>query len=246
METVPCGFKRITPSEKRRLVDEHFIAIAQRYDLSDTLLSFGLHHLWKRKAVKLTGLKEGDKVLDLCGGTADLALGALSRVTPSGKIVVCDMNKEMIRVGKNKVKNNSGKESILFVQGDAEEICFPDGTFDGVMVGFGIRNLVHMEKGIQESHRVLKKGGMFMVLEFSLPDNMLFRYLYHLYSSYVMPFAGRLITGTDRPFTYLFESIRVFPSPEEFCLLLADNGFTDLSYKRLTNGIAIIYICKKK
>jgi demethylmenaquinone methyltransferase/2-methoxy-6-polyprenyl-1,4-benzoquinol methylase len=245
-DNVPFGYRQITSAEKKRLVQDHFSSIARTYDLADTLLSFGLDSLWRRKAVRLLGLKSGDCVLDACGGTAGLARLASRRIGPGGRVTVYDFNRPMMEAGRRKIRNDERTGLVSFVQGDAEGISFPDGTFDAVTIGFGIRNLSHPEKGLGEFLRVLKPGGKLMVLEFSLPVNRLLRGLYHLYSFHWMPFAGGLICGTGASFRYLAESIRVFPKPDEMAEQMRSLGFRDVRFHRLSNGIAVVHLGTKR
>jgi demethylmenaquinone methyltransferase/2-methoxy-6-polyprenyl-1,4-benzoquinol methylase len=245
-DNVPFGYRQITSAEKKRLVQDHFSSIARTYDLADTLLSFGLDSLWRRKAVRLLGLKSGDRVLDACGGTAGLARLASRRIGPGGRVTVYDFNRPMMEAGRRKIRNDEAESLVSFVQGDAEGISFPDGTFDAVTIGFGIRNLSHPEKGLGEFLRVLKPGGKLMVLEFSLPVNRLLRGLYHLYSFHWMPFAGGLICGTGASFRYLAESIRVFPKPDEMAEQMRSLGFRDVRFHRLSNGIAVVHLGTKR
>jgi demethylmenaquinone methyltransferase/2-methoxy-6-polyprenyl-1,4-benzoquinol methylase len=245
-DNVPFGYRQITSAEKKRLVQDHFSSIARTYDLADTLLSFGLDSLWRRKAVRLLGLKSGDRVLDACGGTAGLARLASRRIGPGGRVTVYDFNRPMMEAGRRKIRNDERTGLVSFVQGDAEGISFPDGTFDAVTIGFGIRNLSHPEKGLGEFLRVLKPGGKLMVLEFSLPVNRLLRGLYHLYSFHWMPFAGGLICGTGASFCYLAESIRVFPKPDEMAEQMRSLGFRDVRFHRLSNGIAVVHLGTKR
>ena len=242
---VSFGFRKVSEAEKRKLVDDHFDSIASKYDWMNTVLSFGLHYLWKRVAVRMSGIKAGDKVLDVCGGTADLALLAADLVGGKGNVIVYDINESMMRRGQAKAAASLFSERILFVQGDAERISFPDDSLDAVMVGFGIRNFVHLQEGLREMHRVLKKGGSFTCLEFSRPDPAWFRALYHFYSFVIMPLAGRILAGTREAYTYLPESIRLFPLPDELSVMLQDIGFSSITYKRLTNGIAVVHRAEK-
>jgi len=246
-DRVTFGYGEVTSAEKKRLVQEQFDPIAPTYDLADALLSFGLDSRWRKRAIDLLGLQEGAHVLDACGGTAGLARLAARRVSADGRVVVYDLNRPMMEVGKKRLQTapqpSSGEAAIIsFIQGDAEELSFHDGSFDAVTIGFGLRNLVHPEKGLTEFLRVLKPGGKLMVLEFSLPANPLIRVLYHLYSFYWMPFAGRLICGTGTSFRYLAESIRVFPAPEQFAEQIRTSGFADVRFERLSNGIAVAYL----
>jgi demethylmenaquinone methyltransferase / 2-methoxy-6-polyprenyl-1,4-benzoquinol methylase len=243
--SVSFGFRKVSEAEKRKLVDEHFDSIATKYDWMNTVLSFGLHYLWKRIAVRMSGIKAGDIVLDVCGGTADLALLAADLVGSTGYVVVYDINRAMMQKGRTKVADSGLAGRILFVQGDAERISFPDGSFDAVMVGFGIRNFVHLQEGLNQMHRILKKGGSFTCLEFSRPDPAWFRALYNFYSFAIMPLAGKVLAGTRQAYTYLPESIRLFPLPDELSTMLRNIGFSAVTYKRLTNGIAVVHRAEK-
>jgi demethylmenaquinone methyltransferase/2-methoxy-6-polyprenyl-1,4-benzoquinol methylase len=245
-ETANFGYQKVPVQEKVKLVQKHFDSIARQYDFMNTLLSLGLHHRWKRTAVEMMGLKKGSRVLDVCGGTADLAILAAQNVGSEGKVIVYDFNRAMMEAGKSKVHKALLATRIKHVQGDAEQISFPEGSFDAAMVGFGIRNLTHMEKGFAEMYRVLKPGGTLMCLEFSRPANPLFRFLYDMYSFYIMPFIGQLLTGSRTAYTYLPESIRLFPSPDELSSILLKLGFAQVIYKRLTNGIAVVHIGVKQ
>jgi demethylmenaquinone methyltransferase/2-methoxy-6-polyprenyl-1,4-benzoquinol methylase len=240
------GFRRIPAREKGRYVLRHFNSIAGKYDFMNTVLSFGLHYLWKKWAIEVLRLKTGDQVLDVCGGTADLSIFVGRIVGPTGQVVLYDVNRAMIEGGRAKVRHASQSGRVRFVQGDAEVISFPTGIFDAALVGFGVRNLTHMEKGLAEMQRVLRPGGKFMCLEFSLPTCPAFRWLYGFYSFHLMPLAGKILAGTREAYLYLPESIRKFPPPEELSRILREIGFTRVTVRRLTNGIAVIYTAVKK
>lgn len=244
-DNVSYGYRSVTASEKRRLVDQDFEAIAVRYDLADALLSFGLHLLWKRFAIGRLQLRKGERVLDLCGGTGDLAILAAREVMPGGSVAVCDINSAMMQVGRQKVSRLDLKDAVLWVRGDAESLSFRDEAFDAVTVGFGVRNLVNLERGLREILRILKIRGRLMILEFSVPKTGWIKRLYEAYSFKVMPPAGRLITGAGEPFKYLAESIRVFPAPEALSAKLEALGFKNVAFNRLTDGIAVVYLCTK-
>lgn len=244
-DKVTFGYRTVGAEEKRRLVHDTFTPIAATYDRADALLSFGLHFLWKRAAVRRLGLRPGEAVLDVCGGTADLALLAAKRVGPGGRVVVYDFNRPMMETGREKSRRLPAGGTVSFVQGDAERLSFPDASFGAVTVGFGLRNLVRLDQGLREIHRVLAPGGRFAALEFSVPRAAPLRTLYGFYSFKVMLTAGRLITGTDGPFRYLAESIRVFDTPETLAGRLAAAGFSDVSVRRFTFGIAVLYSCRK-
>lgn len=236
------GFLTVPEDEKVKWVCRHFNSVARHYDFMNTLLSFGIHHLWKRQAVAMMGLRPGDRVLDVCGGTGDLARLAARATRPGGRVTIYDINRAMMLAGRPKLEKSAFKKSIRHIQGDAETISFADASFDAAMVGFGIRNVTHMQRGFSEMHRVLKPGGRFMCLEFSKPTAALFRRLYDLYSFYAMPLLGQLLAGSRQAYTHLPETIRLFPLPDELAQILSATGFSDVHYRRLTNGIAVVHV----
>ena len=240
------GFLKVPEREKARRVRNHFDSIARKYDVMNTLLSFGIHYLWKRSAVRLLKLRPGDAVLDVCGGTGDLSILAVKRVGPFGKVVLYDINLAMMEAGRRKSTHSAARKEIRFVQGDAERIALKPDSFDAAMVGFGIRNLTHMEEGLREMYRVLKPGGHLMCLEFSKPTSPWFRRLYDAYSFHIMPFLGLVFAGSRQAFTYLPESIRLFPSPKELADVLEEIGFRRVAWQRLTNGIAVVHVGTKE
>ena len=226
-------------------VRRHFDSIAYKYDYMNTLLSLGVHYQWKRIAVGMMGLRPGDRVLDVCGGTGDLSRESAKRVAPSGSVVLYDINWEMMAAGRPKTAATPYSDHIRHVQGDAENMSFPDETFDAALVSFGIRNLTHLQRGFAEMHRVLKKGGVFMCLEFSEPVTPWFRCLYDFYSFRLMPIIGRILANCGPAYSYLPESIRLFPGADELKAILEKTGFCDVRYRRLTNGIAVAHVGKK-
>jgi demethylmenaquinone methyltransferase/2-methoxy-6-polyprenyl-1,4-benzoquinol methylase len=240
--TTSFGYRQVEVTEKEKLVHQHFDTVARKYDLMNTLLSFGLHHQWKRTAVGMMALRPGDRVLDVCGGTADLALRAARAVGTTGQVIVYDINWAMMAAGWPKVAKSSLAPRIRYIQGDAERLACPAASFEAAMVGFGIRNLTHPEAGFREIFRVLKPGGKMMCLEFSTPKTAWFRKLYDFYSFNVMPMLGKLMVGSWEAYAYLPESIRMFSQPAELSAVLTKIGFTRIRYRRLTNGIAVIYL----
>lgn len=244
-KTTHFGYLTIPEREKEKWVRRHFDSIAHKYDYMNTLLSLGIHYQWKRIAVGMMGLRPGDRVLDVCGGTGDLSRLAVERVAPSGSVTLYDINWEMMVAGRPKTNATPHAGHVRYVQGDAENISFPDESFDAAMVGFGIRNLTHFEKGFAEMHRVLKKGGVFMCLEFSEPVTPWFRRLYDFYSFYLMPMIGKALANCGPAYAYLPESIRMFPGAEELKAILERTGFYDVRYRRLTNGISVAHVGRK-
>jgi demethylmenaquinone methyltransferase / 2-methoxy-6-polyprenyl-1,4-benzoquinol methylase len=242
---VDFGFKKVSKPEKARLVREHFETIADGYDLANTVASFGMHYLWKREAVRFLELEAGEKAIDVCGGTGDLAVLMAQKVGRSGLVVLTDINGPMIRTGKCKPTHAAEREKIVYVQSDTEEIAIRPSTFDAAIAGFGIRNLVDMRAGLREIYRLLRPGGRFVCLEFSHPPKAWFRMLYDLYSFRVMPHVTRIVLGSRKPFLHLSQSIRVFPGPDEFSRILTREGFRDVAYRLLTHGIVAMHKGRK-
>ena len=227
-------------NQHSQTVRGYFNAIAGRYDLTNTLLSFGLHHLWKRRTIKEACIAPGASVLDLCGGTADLAL--LAARAGAQSVTVCDFSAEMMLVGKKKA---AAVPVIAFVCGDAQHIACADSSFDVVLIGFGLRNIADRELGLREMLRVLKPGGRLVCLEFSTPVWPWFRMLYDFYSRYIIPTAGLLISGSREAYEYLPDSIKKFPLPDGLAAIMQTVGFKNVKYTRLTNCIAAIHIGEK-
>lgn len=238
------GFTSYAENEKKNRVNRHFDIVAPRYDLMNTLLSMGMHHLWKHSAVAAMELKPGDKLIDICGGTGDLSFLSAKKIDPGGQAIILDINSSMIEKGLQK-KGNISASNVMFVKGDAETIAFPDNSFNAAVVGFGIRNLTHMELGFREMFRVLKNGGRFCCLEFSRPESRWFRSLYDFYSFKVMPALGELITGDRDAYTVFPESIRAFSLPHEMTEILEEIGFSNVTHKSLTGGIASLHTAEK-
>lgn len=240
------GYDKIPAEHKTEKVMRHFDSVALRYDFMNTLLSFGIHYLWKRDAVRCLKLKPGQSVLDVCGGTGDLSILADKTVGPGGRVVLYDINRAMIEAGRAKTNDAASRKRIHYVQGNAEYIAFPDNAFDAAIVGYGIRNVTRMEKGFVEMHRVLKPGGRLVCLEFSEPTAPFFRWLYDIYSLHIMPFLGALIVANRAAYTHLPESIRTFPLPDRLSEILESIGFEKVAYHRQTNGISVVHVGVKR
>ena len=235
------GIREFDEKKKAAAVKVHFDRVAPRYDFMNSLLSFGIQHAWKRSAVRMLGVKKGDKVLDVCGGTGDLAMLAARRTGSAGQVTIYDINYAMMVAGRHKIDPRPTYRHIGYVQGDAERIAFPDNSFDCAMVGFGIRNLTHLRQGFSEMVRVLKPGGRFLCLEFSRPTNPLFRGLYDFYSFNIMPALGQLLVGSAESYACLPETIRMFPLPDELADMLTGLGLRDVHWKSMTNGISVAH-----
>jgi demethylmenaquinone methyltransferase/2-methoxy-6-polyprenyl-1,4-benzoquinol methylase len=240
------GLRSVRELEKVAAVRRHFNRVAPKYDFMNSLLSFGIQHVWKRGAIRMLDLRPGQRVLDVCGGTGDLAIQASRRVGQRGQVVIYDINWRMIAAGRPKIDPFPELANIDYVQGDAEVISFPDNRFDAAMVGFGIRNLTHLKRGFAEMHRVLKPGGKILCLEFSRPINPLFRSLYDFYSFNVMPLLGELLAGSAESYACLPETIRMFPLPEELVSMFEQLGFEHVTYRSFTNGIAVAHLGVKR
>jgi len=239
------GYQPVSLDEKARKVYRHFESVARKYDFMNTLLSFGIHYAWKRLAVRMLRLKPGDRVIDVCTGSGELAVMAAGRVGAEGRIVLYDINRPMMEAGREKISRAGAGSRLFFVQGDAECMALPDNCVDAAMVGFGIRNLTRPRVGFSEIFRVLKPGGKMMCLEFSKPQSAVFRVLYDFYSFQIMPFLGQVFAGSRKAYTHLPESIRTWPLPQELSGMLESIGFTAVSFRRLTDGIAVIHLATK-
>jgi len=232
----------IPEEEKVSRVREVFDTVADKYDLMNDLMSLGTHRIWKRLVASDTGLRPGDSALDVAGGTADIALLMSERVGEAGRVVVYDINKEMLRQGRAKCVDKGRLKGLEFVCGNAEEISFPDNTFHCATVGFGIRNVTHLDKAFAEMRRVVKPGGKVICLEFSRPSSSVIAKLYDLYSFNVIPEVGERVTGNRAAYVYLPESIRKFPPQEELKKIMESAGLYKVSYYNLFNGIAAVHI----
>ena len=239
------GYQSIPESEKEEKVKEVFERVADTYDLMNDAMSLGVHRLWKDHFVKSAAPKPNFKCLDVAGGTGDIAFKLnkyMSNVNRDcEKIVVCDINKEMLRVGEERAAQMGVAENFVWVEGNAETLEFDDNTFDLYTIAYGIRNCTHIDKVLEEAYRVLKPGGRFMCLEFSEVNNPVISQVYDRYSHDVIPVMGQLIAGDFESYQYLVESIRKFPNQETFAEMIAAAGFEIVEYENLTFGVTAIH-----
>jgi len=238
MSQTQFGFQSVDEAEKARRVAGVFSSVASRYDLMNDLMSGGLHRLWKTFAVSQSGVRDGQRVLDIAGGTGDLALQFAKRVGARGEVWLTDINREMLGVGRDRLLDRGHR--LPAVQCDAECLPFPSDYFDCVSVAFGLRNMTHKEVALTEMGRVLKPGGRLLVLEFSRVWAPLAK-AYDWYSFNVLPWLGRKVAGDEAAYRYLAESIRVHPGQEELKRLLERSGLEAVEYFNLAAGVAALH-----
>lgn len=241
------GFQTVSEDEKGKRVGEVFSNVAEYYDLMNDAMSGGVHRIWKDYFVGKMSPRADTRLLDVAGGTGDIAFrclrhmknSALPSEEQSGEIIVCDINAEMLKVGEKRAKEDGLK--LKWVQGDAEKLPFPDNTFDVYSIAYGIRNVTRVQKALEEAHRVLKVGGRFMCLEFSDVKNPFINDIYDWYSFNIIPVTGKLLTGDWKSYQYLVESIRQFPGADEFKAMIEKAGFEAVYYEKLMFGVSAIH-----
>ena len=239
MSTTHFGFESVEEQEKARRVRGVFDAVAPRYDLMNDLMSVGLHRAWKAYTVMVVNPRPGQQVLDIAGGTGDLALAFAKKVGPTGRVVHTDINEAMLRTGRDRLLDAGVVLPTLVC--DAEQLPFADAQFDCVSVAFGLRNMTHKERALAEMCRVLKPRGKLLVLEFSKVAQPLEK-LYDWYSFQVLPRLGKWVAGDEASYRYLAESIRMHPGQEELKALMQQNGFGHVDYHNLTGGIVALHV----
>jgi len=240
-DPVDFGFRRVAAEEKAGLVRGVFGRVAGRYDLMNDLMSLGVHRLWKREMVDWLAPRPGSTVLDVAGGTGDIAMRVLERMGGTGEVIVCDATASMVEAGRDRAYDRGILGGIEWVTGDAEALPFPASTMDAYTIAFGIRNLTRMDAALAEAARVLKPGGRFMCLEFSPEVMPGLDKLYDLYSFAVIPAMGALVARDAESYRYLVESIRRFPAPERFAGMIRDAGFAGVRWRPLSGGIAALH-----
>lgn len=239
MASTHFGYESVDEADKARRVRGVFDSVASKYDLMNDLMSGGLHRLWKAYAVMVANVQPGQRVLDIAGGTGDLARAFAKKAGDGGQVVLTDINEAMLRTGRDRLLDAG--LALPTVACDAEALPFASGQFDLVSVAFGLRNMTHKDRALREMARVLKPGGRLLVLEFSQVAPPL-RKLYDLYSFNVLPRLGKLVAGDDASYRYLAESIRMHPSQEELKTLMKEGGFGHVDYHNMTGGIAALHV----
>ncbi len=239
--TTHFGFQDVPESQKAEKVAEVFHSVAAKYDLMNDVLSGGLHRLWKRFTIELSGVRPGNRVLDIAGGTGDLTRKFASIVGPTGEVVLADINDSMLKVGRDRLLDKGVAGNVQFVQADAEKLPFPDNHFDMVSVAFGLRNMTHKDEALKEMNRVLKPRGRLLVLEFSRIAKPLEK-AYDWYSFSVLPRIGSMVAGDAESYRYLAESIRMHPGQEELKTLMKQSGFGHVDYHNMTGGIVALHV----
>ena len=239
MSTTHFGFESVNEQDKAGRVRGVFDSVASRYDVMNDLMSMGLHRAWKAYTVLVANVKEGQQVLDIAGGTGDLALAFAPKVGPSGKVVHTDINEAMLRQGRNRLLDAGVCLPTLVC--DAEHLPFPDAHFDLVTVAFGLRNMTHKDAALREMNRVLKPGGKLMVLEFSKIAKPLEK-IYDWYSFKVLPKIGQMVANDSASYQYLAESIRMHPGQQELKELMLNTGFGHVDYHNMSGGVVALHV----
>ena len=235
------GFKKVSKEEKPKLVNEVFDSVALRYDLMNDLMSAGLHRLWKDSFIDWLAPRKNTHLLDVAGGTGDIAFRFIAKTRNKSRVTILDRNEKMLIEGKKRSESIKVKPEIKWVCGDAMKLPFKNEIFDYYTISFGIRNVLDLKKCLSEAFRVLKPGGRLMILEFSKVENRTFNKIYDVFSFNVVPRLGKLIAGDAESYQYLIESIRKFPSQDKLAGLVGEAGFRQVKYTNLTQGIVAMH-----
>lgn len=253
-QSTDFGFQKVREDEKQEKVNEVFSNVADTYDVMNDAMSLGIHRVWKNYFVQQLSPSSGCNIIDVAGGTGDIAFRIQDymlsdKLLPYSEletrneshVTICDINQNMLDVGKRRAEEDGRISGLTWVQGNAEELPFKDDQFDAYTIAFGIRNCTHIDKVLSEANRIIKPGGRFLCLEFSSVSNALLQKLYDQYSFQVIPVMGKLIANDWNSYQYLVESIRKFPDQESFAQMLKDAGFKCVTYENLSSGIAAIH-----
>jgi len=240
-KTTHFGYEDVAWDEKQGKVAGVFHSVAQKYDVMNDLMSMGIHRLWKRLTIELSGVRQGQRVLDIAGGTGDLAAKFSRLVGPAGEVVLADINESMLKVGRDRLADRGVAGNIQFVQANAQHLPFPNDHFDCITIAFGLRNVTDKEEALASMYRVLKPGGQVMVLEFSKPTVRALNPIYDIYSFKILPMMGKLIANDAESYQYLAESIRMHPDQETLKQMMENAGFSQCQYHNLTGGIVALH-----
>jgi len=235
------GFQQVPKNRKAQLVADIFHSVAAKYDLMNDVMSLGVHRFWKYFTTEIAAVRPGMKILDLAGGTGDLTKRFAQKVGAEGQVILADINDSMLKVGRAKLRDQGVVSSVQYCQVDAENLPFPDDSFDVITIAFGLRNVTQKHIALQSMLRVLKPGGKLFVLEFSKPRNAILEKAYDAYSFYVMPKLGQLIAKDKESYQYLAESIRMHPDQDTLKDMMLEAGFDHVDYINLTQGIVALH-----
>ncbi len=239
--TTHFGYKDVPTDQKVKMVRSVFDSVAVKYDLMNDLMSFGIHRIWKRITIQLSGVREGSQVLDLAGGTGDLTRLFSRKVGKSGNIILSDINNAMLSVGRDRLTDEGIVENVRYAQANAEALPFADNSFDCITIAFGLRNVTDKAAALKSMYRVLKPGGRLLVLEFSKPQGALVKKTYDFYSFSLLPKMGKLFAGDADSYQYLAESIRMHPDQETLKTMIEEAGFDRCEYFNLTQGVVALH-----
>jgi len=240
-KTTHFGFKEVPVDKKAEHVADVFHSVAAKYDLMNDLMSGGIHRLWKRFTIEASGVRPGQKVLDIAGGTGDLSYQFAKLVGNDGQVVLADINASMLGVGRDRLIDRGIAGNLQFAQADAQYLPFPDNTFDCITIAFGLRNVTDKDLALRSMLRVLKPGGRLLVLEFSKPQHSLLEKVYDTYSFKLLPFMGKMITNDADSYRYLAESIRMHPDQETLKSMMDNAGFVNTQFHNMTGGIVALH-----
>ena len=235
------GFQQVPVGEKSSKVAEVFDSVASRYDLMNDLMSGGIHRLWKKMTIASANVKQGQKVLDIAGGTGDLALAFARNVGTQGQVILADINASMLSVGRDRLIDQGIADDIQYVQADAQYLPFADNHFDCITIAFGLRNVTDKQLALASMFRVLKPGGRLLILEFSKPVIPLLAKIYDSYSFNLLPWMGKIVADDEDSYRYLAESIRMHPNQDKLLSMMKDSGYQYCDVSNMTGGIVALH-----